>query len=54
MADLYTCSCGNQTWEVFDTGVRCTACKTEYVTQHTSVTEFNRAVTQEIALEMEQ
>jgi len=21
MADLYTCSCGNQTWEIFDTGV---------------------------------
>ena len=29
MADLYTCS-GNQTWEIFDTGVRCTACETTF------------------------
>ncbi len=53
MADLYTCSCGNQTWEIFDTGVRCTACKTEYVTPHMPVTEFNHTVAQEIAEELE-
>jgi len=29
MADLYTCSCGNQKWEIFDSGVRCTSCDTE-------------------------
>jgi hypothetical protein len=54
MADLYTCSCGNQTWEIFDKGVRCATCKTEYLTQHTPVTEFNSAVTEEVAQELEQ
>jgi len=48
MTDLYTCSCGNQTWQIFDTGVRCMACKTEYVAQHTSVAEFNHTVTEEL------
>jgi hypothetical protein len=52
MADLYTCSCGNQTWEILDTGVRCTACETEYVTLHTPVSEFNSAVTQEMEEEL--
>ena len=52
MADLYTCSCGNQTWEIFETGVRCTACKTEYVTQHMSVAEFNHLITQEMEEEL--
>jgi hypothetical protein len=52
MADLYTCSCGNQTWEIFDTGVRCTACQTEYVMQHTPVAEFNHAITQEMEEEL--
>jgi hypothetical protein len=52
MADLYTCSCGNQTWEIFDTGVRCTACEAEFVTFHTPVAEFNSAVTQEMEEEM--
>lgn len=54
MADLYTCSCGKQTWEIFDTGVRCTACKTEYVTQHTPVAEFNHAVTEELEEALEE
>jgi hypothetical protein len=52
MADLYTCSCGNQTWEILDNGVRCTACKTEYVTLHTPVSEFNSAVTKEMEEEL--
>jgi hypothetical protein len=52
MADLYTCSCGNQTWEIFDTGVRCTACEAEFVTFHTPVAEFNSTVTQEMEEEM--
>lgn len=52
MADLYTRSCGNQTWEIFETGVRCTACKTEYVTQHMSVAEFNHLITQEMEEEL--
>ncbi len=48
MADLYTCNCGNQTWQIFDTVVRCTACGTEFGTQHTPVLEFNEMVTQEL------
>ena len=52
MADLYTCSCGNQTWEILDTVVRCTACETEYVTLHTSVSEFNSTVTKEMEEEL--
>jgi len=54
MADLYTCSCGHQTWEIFDTGVRCTACNTEYVTQHTPVAEFNHMVTEELEEALEE
>jgi hypothetical protein len=52
MADLYTCSCGNQTWEIFDTGVRCTTCQAEYVTPHTPVAEFNSAIAQEMEEEL--
>jgi len=52
MADLYTCSCGNQTWEILDSVVRCTACETEYVTLHTPVSEFNSAVTKEMEEEL--
>lgn len=54
MTDLYTCSCGNQTWVIFDTGVRCTACKTDYVAQHTPVTEFNHMVTEELEEALEE
>jgi hypothetical protein len=52
MADLYTCSCGSQTWEIFDTGVRCTGCEAEYVTPHGPVSEFNSAVTHELEEEL--
>jgi hypothetical protein len=48
MADLYTCSCGNQTWQILETVVRCTACETEFAVQHTPVSEFNHRVTQEL------
>ncbi len=54
MPDLYTCSCGNQTWEIFDSGVRCAACKTEYVTAHTPVAEFNHIVTEELEEALEE
>ncbi len=54
MADLYTCKCGNRTWEIFDTGVRCTKCHAEYVASHTPVAEFNSAVTHELEEELEQ
>jgi hypothetical protein len=48
MADRYICICGNQTWEIFDTGVRCTVCKKEYIAQHTPVEEFNHIVMAEL------
>jgi hypothetical protein len=54
MNDLYTCSCGNQIWQIFDTGVRCMACQTEFVTQHMPVAEFNHAATQQMEEEMEE
>ena len=53
MTDLYTCNCGNQTWEIFESGVRCAACTTEFVVQHTPVKEFNHMVTQELEEELE-
>ena len=52
MAELYTCACGNQTWQIFDTGVRCTACQTEYATPHVPVSEFNSSVKQELEEEL--
>lgn len=48
MADVYTCSCGNQTWQILETGVRCTVCGTEFVAQHLPVSEFNHMVTEEL------
>jgi len=48
MADVYTCSCGNQTWQILETGVRCVACGAEFVAQHTPVSEFNHMVTEEL------
>ncbi|HYL12482.1 MAG TPA: hypothetical protein VEV41_05580 [Terriglobales bacterium] len=52
MADLYTCSCGNQTWQISDTCVRCTACQAEYPVQHTSVADFNHDIVQEMEEEL--
>jgi len=54
MNDLYTCSCGGQIWQIFDTGVRCTACQNEFVTQHMPVAEFNHAATQQLEEELEE
>ncbi len=48
MEDLYTCNCGHQTWEIFENGVRCVACKTEFVVLHMPVKEFNHMVTEEL------
>jgi len=53
MADLYTCTCGSQIWQIFDSGVRCTACQAEFVTQHMPVAEFNHAATQQMEEEEE-
>jgi hypothetical protein len=54
MADLYTCSCGNQTWRIFDSIVRCAACETEFVAQHMPVAEFNHAINVEVEEELEE
>ena len=54
MADLYTCSCGNQTWQIFDSGVRCTACKTEFITRHAPVSEFNHEINEELVEQLEE
>jgi len=48
MADVYTCSCGNQTWRILEAGVRCTVCGTEFVASHMPVAEFNHMVTEEL------
>jgi len=54
MADLYTCTCGNQTWQIFDIGVRCTKCNTEYPVQHMPVKEFNHSLTEELEEALEE
>jgi len=48
MADVYTCSCGNQTWRILENAVRCTACATDFVAAHMPVAEFNHMVTEEL------
>jgi len=48
MADRYTCRCGNQTWQILETAVRCTACGTQFVAPHTPVAAFNHLVTLEL------
>jgi hypothetical protein len=54
MADVFTCTCGNQIWQIFDTGVRCTACKTEFITHHVPVSEFNHMVNIELEEQLEE
>ena len=54
MADVYTCSCGNQTWQILETAVRCTACGTEFVAPHMPVAAFNHLVALELELELEE
>ncbi len=48
MENVYTCICGNQTWVIFDTGVRCKACEKEFAARLTPVKEFNHKVAEEI------
>jgi len=48
MADRYTCRCGNQTWQILETAVRCTACGAQFVAPHTPVAAFNHLVTLEL------
>jgi hypothetical protein len=54
MADMFTCTCGNQTWQIFDEGVRCTTCKTEFITHHVPVAEFNHTLNLELEEELEE
>jgi len=54
MADMYSCSCGNQTWQILETAVRCTACGAEFVAPHMPVAAFNHLVTLELELELEE
>lgn len=48
MENVYTCTCGNQTFIVLDNAVRCTACNTVFATKNTPVAEFNHQVTEEL------
>jgi hypothetical protein len=48
MENVYTCTCGNQTWTVLDNAVRCTACNTVFPTVNTPVTEFNHELMTEL------
>ena len=48
MENVYTCTCGNQTWMIMENHVQCTACKAAFSCLHTSVKEFNRMITEDI------
>lgn len=48
MEDVYTCTCGNQTWMILENQVQCTACKTTFDCQHTPVKEFNHRVAEDV------
>jgi hypothetical protein len=45
MDNVYTCSCGNQTWVILDNAVRCAVCNEQFAVQLTPVRDFNRTVT---------
>ncbi len=44
MDNVYTCTCGSQTWNVLGTVIRCTACNTEFANQGMTASEFNEVV----------
>jgi hypothetical protein len=48
MDNVYTCSCGNQTWIILDNAVRCTACNEQFAVHLTSVRDFNHMVTEDV------
>jgi hypothetical protein len=54
MENVYTCTCGNQSWVLLENGARCTACKSEFDVPHFSVREFNRIVVEELKEEEEE
>jgi hypothetical protein len=48
MENVYTCSCGNQTWMVLENSVRCTACNEVFTVAVPPVVEFNHMVLNEV------
>ena len=48
MENVYTCSCGNETWVILDNAVRCTACKMVFAVPLTPVKDFNHLVSEEV------
>jgi len=48
MENVYTCSCGNQTWFVLEQVVLCTRCNKKFPVQLTPVAEFNHMVSEEV------
>ncbi|MFB3916745.1 MAG: hypothetical protein ACE14M_08450 [Terriglobales bacterium] len=53
MENLFTCTCGSQTWLVLDDGVRCTVCHQLFDAPHLPVRNFNRIVAEELREEEE-
>ncbi len=54
MADMFTCRCRNQTWQILETAVRCTGCGTQFAVPHMPVAAFNHIVTLELEIEREE
>lgn len=48
MEDVYTCTCGNQTWMIWENHVQCAACKAIFNCLHTPVKDFNRMVAEAV------
>ncbi len=48
MENVYTCSCGNQTWLVLEQAVLCTKCNEKFPLQLMPVVEFNHKVLEEV------
>ncbi len=48
MENVYTCTCGNQTWIILEGKVRCATCKLEFDVTHMPVGDFNRLVMEEL------
>jgi hypothetical protein len=48
MENVYTCSCGNQTWLVLEQAILCTKCNEKFPLQLMAVAEFNHLVLEEV------
>jgi len=51
MADMYTCSCGKQTWQILENAVRCITCGAEFISQRMPAAAFNHLVALELELD---